>query len=176
VRPAGAADAERIVRVRAEVWQAAYAGMVPEAYLAGVVPEDSQRVAATRERLLHAGRSTHTLVAVTSGMMVGYVTVGPFRDQGVDLADEPAPAGEIYSLYVAMERWGEGIGTKLLEAGLSRLASGRFATVHLWLLQANQRAARFAERNAFKRTGSWRLADLGGLVGTSRYTRWSAAE
>ena len=67
---------------------------------------------------------------------------------------------DLKELYVHPDRWGEGVGTALLEAGLDRLPAD-VAAVRLATLSGNERAAAFYEARGFERTGD-HTVDIGG--------------
>lgn len=60
----------------------------------------------------------------------------------------------LQSLYVLPERWGEGVGTRLLEAGIDRLPPDR-ERLHLGVHEANDRAIGFYESRGFERAGAY---------------------
>lgn len=57
------------------------------------------------------------------------------------------------AVFVAPERWGEGLGGALVEAVLSEARSRGYARAQLWTHAANRRAHRLYERRGFRRTG-----------------------
>lgn len=71
-----------------------------------------------------------TWVAVDGEEVVGLMVVAP---------------GDLDQLYVAPDRLGQGIGTRLVELAKSRSPAG----LSLWTFQVNERARRFYERNGF---------------------------
>jgi ribosomal protein S18 acetylase RimI-like enzyme len=63
-------------------------------------------------------------------------------------ADHPT-SGEVARLHVDPESWGQGIGTDLLQHALSELDQRGCSGVGLWVLERNDRARRFYERNGW---------------------------
>jgi GNAT superfamily N-acetyltransferase len=59
--------------------------------------------------------------------------------------------GEIYRLFVAPERWAEGVGQALMARGLEELRASGLPEALLWVHAGNGRARRFYE------AGGWRL-------------------
>ena len=53
-------------------------------------------------------------------------------------------------LYVVPERWGTGIAVALHDAALEQLRADGFERCHLWVLEDNQRARRFYERQGWR--------------------------
>ena len=107
VRPARTTDAEQVAAVHVASWQWAYAGLLPAEELAGLSVADR----ADRWRAMLAGTGIGrtdrgaTFVADLDGRVVGFVAVGPGRD------DVGGPSvGELYALYLQREVAGSGTG------------------------------------------------------------------
>ena len=114
VRPAVPADALAIARVHVEAWRATYAGIIPDDYL--VAMTESKQLRFWRQQIATRGWAGSVLVAeapdarADSGhcRVVGFGSCGVLRG-----ATEPYKA-EIYTLYVAGDWQGRGIGRDLL--------------------------------------------------------------
>src|SRR5579884_31924 len=78
-----------------------------------------------------------TFVADDGGVVVGFASVGPSRD-------EPG-VGELYAIYVDPGRWSTGAGLALLRRAEKQLAS-EYDEATLWVLDDNPRARAFYER------------------------------
>jgi len=135
IRPAVPADAEALTALHLDCWEDAYTGLVPEEILRARRDDVAGRV--ERWRQILAGGNT--LVAETAGGLVGFASAGPGRDQ---------PGPELYALYVRASRWGTGVGHALL----GRAVGG--ADCQLWLLEGNDRALTFYERQGFRLDGT----------------------
>ena len=108
IRKATVADAHGIATVRVTTWRAAYAGIVPQAFLEAMDIEAN--AAFTRRRFAEAGMD-HDWVAEEGSTLVGWgSTAWPARDE-----DLPH-AAEICALYVLPSHWGDGVGHALLAA------------------------------------------------------------
>ena len=80
LRPAVPGDAMAVARVHVRAWQAAYRGMMPDGYLAGLRPEDrAQRYRFASEDV----RDPATVVAIEDETICGFATTGPARDPDV---------------------------------------------------------------------------------------------
>ena len=143
-------DVREIAVVHVRSWQAAYRGLLPQAYLDGLDP--TQRTGQW-ERSLSATDRSHggTLVADAGGHLLGFVSYGPARDDDVD----SKRVGEIYAVYLVPAAWDKGIGKQLMTAAFGRLGEAGFDQAILWVLDSNVRARRFYE------AGGW-LADEAG--------------
>ncbi len=156
VRRATPADAGSIARLTVSSWRAAYRGILPEDYLSSLRVEPRQ--AAWEEMLTRDGDGrTPAWVAEDERGVWGFVSCGPARDD-----DVPAPAGEIYALYVEPAVWRHGLGRSLLEAAADHCLAAGHTTLALWVLEENLRARAFYEALGWAPDGSRRSIELGG--------------
>jgi ribosomal protein S18 acetylase RimI-like enzyme len=170
IRPARMEDVPEIAVVHVRSWQAAYRGLLPQAYLDGLDP--SQRIGQW-ERSLSAADWSHggTLVADAGGRLSGFVSYGPARDDDAD----SKRAGEIYAIYLMPAVWGKGIGRQLMAVALGRLSEAGFDQVILWVLDSNVRARRFYEAGgwladgAAKRDDSFGVSMTEGVIHSSHF-------
>jgi len=155
LRPAEPADALDVARVHVRSWQAAYRGILPNAYLDGLKPEDR----APHYDFSHADSAKpHTIVAVEGAAIMGFSTTLPGRD--ADLAQ----SGELAALYVDPEHWGRGFGAVLIAAARARLAERGFRTAYLWLLHGNTRADRFYRVDGWVPDGTQKTDSIFGIT------------
>ncbi len=77
--------------------------------------------------------------------IVGVILAGP--DPGDD------DLGHLSRLYVAPDRWAEGIGGQLYRAAIDHLSGAGFAEATLWVLERNERARSWYERLGWLCTG-----------------------
>ncbi|MGB8650282.1 MAG: GNAT family N-acetyltransferase [Mycobacteriales bacterium] len=151
IRVAGAEDALAVETVRIGSWKVAYRGMVPDAFLDGLVVDAERRAAQM------AAEGLTVLLATEDDQPVGMAAHGPCRDD--DRSGEP----ELYALYVLPPAWRTGVGAALLAA------CGDVAS--LWVLEANARARGFYARHRFRPDGVSKALDLGGAVVEVRMVR-----
>ncbi len=141
-----------IVHVRA--WQAAYKGLLPDEYLAGLRPEDR----AGRYTFGVAGKPA-TIVAIEEGMIRGFATT--YVAEGT---------GELAALDVDPEWWGRRLGVALITA--ARAAVAGMDVMTLWLLRGNERAERFYRKDGWAPDGTVRIDTVwGATVDEVRYRR-----
>jgi GNAT superfamily N-acetyltransferase len=128
VRPATRADATAIGRIDVECWQSTYAGLLPDKMLLNLSVADRRRVW-TGQIARHPGETIVGLDAF--GRVQGFGNCGPSRDR------EAGFAGEIFTLYVALDHQGTGIGRALL-LGLfaQHVAHGQSSAI-VWVLRDN---------------------------------------
>ncbi len=156
MRMATREDAEALARVHIASWRSAYAELLPRELLASL--NVLKRAETWREILSDASGAAY--LACEAQEVLGFVHVCPSRDE----QESPGTIGEITSIYVAPPEWGKGIGTKLLDCGLRRLAESGCREVTAWVLEGNQRACRFYERKKFMRDGKTKVHPSSGLT------------
>ena len=149
IRKATFEDAASIARVHVGTWRAAYAGIVPDDYLASLSEEKRTK---SWQQQLTDGRTI--LVAEKDGEVIGLASGGPSRD-----ADATGDA-EVYAIYVLPEHWGCGVGRELMAKMEDSLSDAHSTT--LWVLRDNQRAIRFYERIGYRSDGAEKEIRLGG--------------
>lgn len=159
IRPIVDTDAEEVGTAHTRIWQLTYAGMMDQAKLDAMVPQD--RIDRWREQIIPgraarqaAGESiTRCAVDVTTGRIAGFGTGGQPR------VEDPPRATELWSLNVLPEFHGTGVAAQLLDA----LIGDRPA--YLWVATQNARAVAFYRKHGFE------------LDGTSKYDAdWACHE
>jgi ribosomal protein S18 acetylase RimI-like enzyme len=113
-------------------WQGGYRGVVPDEIIDALDP-----AAVAADLRASAGEGTTTVAVDDAGGVVGFIRFGT--------AD-----GYIAALYVHPSVAGAGLGLRLLEDALARMA-GRDVT--LWVFAGNARARRLYERAGFRPDG-----------------------
>lgn len=127
-------DLDEMGRVHVQVWREAYAGLLPDDYLAGLDPTFGPR--RWRERFGSSPEVSWWLARDEAGI-VGMATSGPGRDD-----DAPVPL-ELYAINVLARAHGTGLATDLV----GRAIGDRPA--YLWVLDGNARAVAFYARLGF---------------------------
>ena len=136
LRRARASDAAAIGRVHVETWQATYAGLLPDAMLAGM--SDVRQSAYWARLLSDAGEARGVFVADDDDMgIVGFGSCGPVRDPPEGLDGTEKRVGEVYTLYVEPDFQNQGLGRRLLEALFGQLRAEGCDTAVLWMLADN---------------------------------------
>ncbi|MDQ0293604.1 MULTISPECIES: GNAT family N-acetyltransferase [Streptomyces] len=161
VREMAVGDAAAVSAVRVAGWRAAYAGVIPGAYLDAMSVE---RDAALREERFAAGRAAGLcdLVAVgADGQVVGWACCGPRDTPG---AGPGAGEGELYALYVRPALLGRGVGRALLGAVHDEAAGRGWGALVLWVVEANARARRFYEAGGYRADGGAQDEEYEGVV------------
>lgn len=146
IRRPEVADAREVRAAWARAWRAGHGDVVSEDALAAVtVDPDADDLERWRERI---ERWRNRMLVADDDGVVGYAQFR-WTETKPFVGDDEAGLKE---LYVHPDRWGEGVGTALLEAGVERLPDDVTA-VRLETLAGNERAAGFYEAHGFERTG-----------------------
>lgn len=162
LRAAGVEDAQALAEVHVATWQSAYRGLLPDDYLNSLSVD-----ARARSWVLILRAGTQVFLAEQAAQTVGFVSYGPSRDE-----DAGTEVGEVYALYVHPRAWGTGVGRDLHDAAVACLSAQGFATVTLWVLDANRRARTFYARHGWHPEGTARTEQRPGATLTEvRYQR-----
>ncbi|HEY0415022.1 MAG TPA: GNAT family N-acetyltransferase [Gaiellaceae bacterium] len=150
VRLATSADSLAIERARVHGWRTAYRHVFPPDDL-DAMPVDGER---WRSRLDVPPPGWTTVVAEHEGVVVGFASVGPSRDEeGI---------GELYAIYVDPMAWSTGVGRALMEEAEARLVS-EYDAAFLWVLEENPRARQFYERAGWAPDGARKAEERFGV-------------
>jgi ribosomal protein S18 acetylase RimI-like enzyme len=112
------------------------------------------------------------MIAAVEDGIVGYAAFGPERDvldmpwpYPLTLAGTEHKVAELYALYVHPARWSAGIGRALMDQVRAKVRAAGYASITLWVLEANARARRFYQKAGFTPDGArHELDDLGGVT------------
>lgn len=158
IREARREDARDLAVVHITSWQHAYEDDFPKEFLESL---DFDRRQSWFESRIDQGGGL--LVAEIGGSPVGFCFFGKSSDQGW---------GEVFAIYVAPDRWGEGHGSRLLATAESELVERGFDRALLWVLDTNQGARAFYEIRGWVLGKPIRLEEIGGRQVTEvRYER-----
>ncbi len=171
LRPARPGDAAAIARVHVETWRAAYAGIVPDAYLVSMT-ESKQALQwnhTIRGAAAVSGPAPEAVLAaefpdLPGGRIVGFGSCGRARGR----PGGGPRGGEVFTLYVAPDWQGQGIGRLLLEALFARLHGGGLNQALVWVLSGNP-ARFFYEALGGRRVAERRERFAGGELEEAGY-------
>ncbi|BFU42946.1 N-acetyltransferase family protein [Krasilnikovia sp. MM14-A1004] len=133
------ADVDPVAALHVRAWQAGYAGIVPADVLDALDPADF----AQRRRTMAAPPGARTVVADDGGVIVGFVSFGPYLVN--ENPEYDAAIGQVYAIYVEPGRWRGGAGRALITAARAGLTAAGARELRLWVLAENHRARRFYE-------------------------------
>jgi GNAT superfamily N-acetyltransferase len=141
-------DAAELSIIHVRAWQEGYRGIMPAAYLDALAPDVRRRM--WDERLATAAPDEESLVAGIDGSktLTGFTALGSARQ-----ADEVG-LGELQSLNVHPDAWGQGVGAALVEAAAAWLWERGFDAAVLWVVRENERARRLYEAHGWHPDGA----------------------
>lgn len=173
IRRAKVADAAAIARIHVETWRAAYAGVVPDDYLVRMT-EAGQTLTWRKTLARRQGREAVLVAEAPSPggaapqQVVGFGSCGPER--GSHLGYD----GEVYTLYVAQDWQGHGIGRKLLIGLFRHLYDRGMYSAVIWVLAENP-ARFFYEHLGGHRVAEREQAFAGEMLAETAYA-WTDLE
>ncbi len=166
LREARRGDELLVAELHVRSWQEAYRDLMPAEFLAALDPRER---AARYWFESEAGPTT--LLAVDGDgdggeELLGFASFGRSRDH--DLPDH----GEIGALYVDPTRHRGGVGRLLMAEARRRLAADGYSDAFLWVLDGNDRAREFYEREGWVADGARREENPYDIVScVSRFRR-----
>src|SRR5215813_298997 len=136
VRRAEAKDLPKVEAIARATWPAAYAGIIPDEIQRGLLdrwysPESLHRALAVE--------GSSFFVAESAGDIVGFA----------QYVRRSAESVELTRIYVLPGRQREGIGTRLLNAGLAKFAEERLHQLTVAVERDNASGRRFYEKAGF---------------------------
>jgi len=156
IRQARPDDADRIGAIQVLAWQAAYRGVMPDAYLDDLDPDD--RAGYWRGQVLALRPDQRLEVVVDDGGVVGFAAAGPEHDGGT------AGVGELYAINIDPQAWGRGLGRALLRDMTAELTGLGHREAVLWVVPQNDRARRFYESEGWSDDDVRREDEVFGVV------------
>jgi ribosomal protein S18 acetylase RimI-like enzyme len=156
IRRAKLGDADRIGAIQVCAWQAAYRGVMPDAYLDELNADD--RAAYWRRQVLALLSGQRLKVIVDEGVVVGFAAAGPEHD------GRAADIGELYAINLDPQVWGRGLGRALLRDVTAELAGLGYREAVLWVVPQNDRARRFYESEGWRDDQVRREDEVFGVV------------
>lgn len=111
---------------------------------------------------------------LSSGQLTGFFAEMGNKPVGVVLAgSDPMQAslGHLARMYVAPERWGQGIGRVLHIVAVDHLRNAGYEEATLWVLEGNDRARRWYERLKWVATGERKSVYEPAAIDELRYKR-----
>ncbi|WP_051711790.1 GNAT family N-acetyltransferase [Streptomyces sp. NRRL S-350] len=153
MRSATSEDVAGLAVVEAASWRAAFVGLLPADYLAGL---DTERLCVSWKEKLAGGNWPSSGTLLAEGAVDGEVrTVGYSRFYPTeDMDDDPRTVSTIGALYTLPEVWGTGIGKTLMARTLATMAEAGFRSASLWVLEDNLRARTFYQGQGWTHDGT----------------------
>jgi ribosomal protein S18 acetylase RimI-like enzyme len=124
VRAARPDDANAVARVYIDSWHDTYPAILPTELLRAMTPRGQE--ARWRATIVARGREQVLVAECAEHGVVGMTSFGPAQDKGLGYD------GEVYTLYVAPDFFGRGIGSMLLRGAFAMLHKSHFASCQIW--------------------------------------------
>lgn len=144
IQPAEIWHVQLLAKIHVDSSRAAYATIYPP----GHWEDTTYKSRAERFKSALQEGSEDTYVAVEGEDVVGFVAIGPARDE-----DLPESVAEIWAIYVAPMWWRKGVGSALYHFAETSLKQQGFESIVLWVLADNQPARAFYEAVGFRVDG-----------------------
>jgi [ribosomal protein S18]-alanine N-acetyltransferase len=119
----------------------------------------------SEERVRGYARRARAFLFVAEGGTSGIVGMSLLTPA----TSRPSDVSVLQMVFVSPERWGIGIGGKLVDAALAEARSGGYGQCQLWVRACDARARRLYESRGFRRTGLQKTGESGELI--VRYDR-----
>ncbi len=156
-------DGPRLGEIHVQAWRAAYQGVIPDPFLRLLDPATRGREWTEQLGRL-AETDPATLVTEADGSIVAMCSVGPFRRlDNLERAGGATPGGEVWMINAHPDAFGTGAGTAMLGAGVDELVRQGHHDAGLWVVEQNQRARRFYQREGWTHDGTSKTETIGGL-------------
>ncbi|MFC7211111.1 GNAT family N-acetyltransferase [Natronoarchaeum sp. GCM10025321] len=158
VRDAVLGDVQSITRVAEAGWVSAYQDVLAETTIEAALAEWYSPTL-TRERI--EDDAVTYLIAEQDDTVVGYASGAAADNSVVDLG----------SIYVTPDRWGEGIGTALLDTFETRWSTRGYDAVQLLVLADNEVGQSFYRAQGYEAVGERETELFGETVRERRYRK-----
>lgn len=130
IRLARPEDAPGIAEIYVDSWRDTYAGILPAS---GLLRMSKTEQSAGWARTIKSSnlRSPVLVAADAKSNIYGFASAGPSRDKTLPYE------GEVYALYVAPGRTGQGMGTALMSSVFRLFSKSNFNGIVIWALAEN---------------------------------------
>jgi ribosomal protein S18 acetylase RimI-like enzyme len=168
IRTADATDAADLARIHVAGWRAAYEGIAPPEFLAGL----SEEKRAEDWRRWLEDKDMKVLLAFEDGNPCGFTSFGKLRTPIPGMSPiRPLYSGEVYAIYLLPDYWRRGIGTRLLREAAVELRAMKHKSMCLWVMEKNERGIAFYRKHGGERCGK-KDVEIGGVTGRDVAFGW----
>lgn len=144
--------------VHATAWHETYSGIIPDAYLSRITPENrARRFAAELD-----WSPEEFYLARSDGAAAGILILS---------VSAAAREGEVQAVYLLQTFQGRGYGRKLMDFAAGRLQERGCTRLVLWVLEQNERSRAFYEHMGLAPDGERRQLDFGAPLWALRYAK-----
>lgn len=141
-------------------WKEGYKGLLPQDFLDGLTSKIVDR--SPKSYFFDEG----SFVILDGERIAAHVHARPAAEEKM------IGWGEIHTMYALPQFWGTGIAGALFDYAVNRLRERGFDKICLYVLEGNERAARFYKKHGFTPTADTLDCEVGGVTVTDiRYTK-----
>ena len=137
-------DAAEIAKVHMRSWEVAYRGLIADDYI-----QDRNAKRPEQFRSMLSGENTTHYVILKEECIVGLLSMGLSRDDDAD-----ATRYEVYGIYLHPDYFRQGIGSIAMAYAFDTARQLGMKTISLWVLQGNEQAIGFYQKQGFSFDGS----------------------
>ena len=152
IRTAGLEDLAAVSQIHALSWKTAYRGIFADSFLEELSPD--RWMQGLKEPL--ARGELRIRILEEEGRPIGCVSFGAARDAAF------SGWGEVVSLHLLSGSRGKGYGSLLLRDAVCELEKLGYSQIYLWVLEKNEKARKFYEKNYFFWNGDRLVSEEGG--------------
>ncbi len=151
-------DLREVGALYTAAWKKGYKGILPQDFLDGIEPERwSGRI-----DFLDEG----SFVIIDGEQIAAHVHARPAAEENM------SGWGEIHTMYALPQFWGTGCAGELFDYAVDWLNKQGFERIYLYVLNGNERAARFYRKHGFAPTEDTLDCEVGGMTVTdTRYIK-----
>ncbi|MES2528082.1 MAG: GNAT family N-acetyltransferase [Bdellovibrionota bacterium] len=131
-------DATGVAALQVECWRKAYAGIIPEKYLASMSVDSKAKLL---ENGLAANDDVLRFVALEKNVLMGFIAGLENRS----LSFYPDVSCEAWSIYVHPDQWKKGIGKLLIQNFMEEMKKKNHKSMLVWALEENMTGRGFYE-------------------------------
>ena len=148
-------DAAGVAEIQIQCWRKAYAGIIPDKYLAAM---DVGTKSKTLENGLTLNADVIRLVALEKNNLLGFIAGLENRSASF----YPDVTSEAWSIYVHPDHWKKGIGKVLIQGFMEEMKKMNKKSMLVWALEENMIGRGFYEAMGGKLLGQKQTVTYGG--------------
>ncbi len=153
-------DLREVDALYVAAWKEGYKGLLPHDFLDGLTSKIVDR--SPKSYFFDEG----CFVILDSERIAAHVHARPAAEE------QMSGWGEIHTMYALPQFWGTGIAGELFDYAVNQLHKRGFDRIYLYVLECNERAARFYKKHGFTPTADTLDCEVGGATVTDiRYIK-----
>ncbi len=160
IRRMTADDLREVDALYVAAWKEGYKGLLPREFLDGLTSKIVDR--SPKSYFFDEG----SFVILDGERIAAHVHARPAAEENMN------GWGEIHTMYALPQFWGTGAAGELFDYAVDWLREREFDRIYLYVLEGNERAARFYKKHGFTPTADTLDCEVGGATVTDiRYIK-----